>query len=114
MNNCPSLGYKNIFDQNKASNREARLQSVENRMEGEKEEFEEIKNALLEQKEINAEMSNSIDEQKKIFEKFEEDEVKVLSSIQSHSEKFRLGFVLHKIVGYFFCLTEVENLKSRR
>merc|ERR1712131_428980 len=107
-----AMDIEKIID--KASNREARLQSVENRMEGEKEEFEEIKNALLEQKEINAEMSNSIDEQKKIFEKFEEDEVKVLSSIQSHSEKFRLGFVLHKIVGYFFCLTEVENLKSRR
>merc|ERR1712131_118013 len=83
-----AMDIEKIID--KASNREARLQSVENRMEGEKEEFEEIKNALLEQKEINAEMSNSIDEQKKIFEEFEEDEVKVLSSIQSHSEKFRL------------------------
>ena len=102
MNNCPSPGYINIFDQNKASNREARLQSVENRMEDEKEEFEEIKNALLEQKEINAEMSNSIDEQKKIFEKFEEDEVKVLSSIQSHSEKFRLGIVSSNSFSFYF------------
>ena len=62
-------------------------------MKDEKDEFNEIKNALSEQKQINAEMSNSIEEQKKIFEKFEEDEVKVLSSIKSHSEKFRLGFV---------------------
>ena len=62
-------------------------------MQDEKDEFDEIKQALSEQKEINAEMSNSIEEQKKIFEKFEEDEVKVLSSIKSHSEKFRLGFV---------------------
>merc|ERR1712131_313739 len=78
-----AMDIEKIID--KASNREARLQSVENRMEGEKEEFEEIKNALL--------------EQKNIFEKFEEDEVKVLSSIQSHSEKFRL------VVG------DLENIK---
>ena len=62
-------------------------------MEDEDEDFEEIKKSLLEQKEINSAMSDSIEEQKKIFEKFEEDEAKVLSSIQSHSEKFRLGFV---------------------
>ena len=62
-------------------------------MEDEDEDFEEIKKSLSEQKEINSAMSDSIEEQKKIFEKFEEDEAKVLSSIQSHSEKFRLGFV---------------------
>ena len=62
-------------------------------MQDEKDEFDEIKQALSEQKEMNAALSDSIEEQKKIFEKFEEDEVKVLSSIKSHSEKFRLGFV---------------------
>ena len=63
-------------------------------MQDEKDEFDEIKQALSEQKEMNAALSDSIEEQKKIFEKFEEDEEKVLSSIKSHSEKFRLGFVL--------------------
>ena len=62
-------------------------------MQDEKDEFDEIKQALSEQKEMNAALSDSIEEQKKIFEKFEEDEVKVFSSIKSHSEKFRLGFV---------------------
>jgi len=62
-------------------------------MQDEKDEFDEIKQALSEQKEMNAALSDSIEEQKKIFEKFEEDEKKVLSSIKSHSEKFRLGFV---------------------
>ena len=61
-------------------------------MQDEEEEFDEIKQALSEQKEINAAMSDSIEEQKKIFEKFEEDEAKVLSSIKSHSVKFRSGF----------------------
>jgi len=83
----------------KASNRESRLEKVETRMQDEKDEFDEIKQALSEQKEMNAALSDSIEEQKKIFEKFEEDEVKVLSSIKSHSEKFRL------VVG------DLENIK---
>ena len=62
-------------------------------MQDEKDEFDEIKQALTEQKEMNAALTDSIEEQKKIFEKFEKDEIKVLSSIKSHSEKFRLGFV---------------------